>query len=80
MRFVELALFLAPFVLFAAWRMTSRVSELSPRMLGVSAAVLVLLLGALLWLHREGALPSGTAYVPSTLEDGRVVPGHGIPR
>ena len=78
MRFVEIALFLAPFVIFAAWRMTATVSGApSPRVLAASAALLVVLLVALLWLHQEGALPPGTTYVPARLEDGRIVPAHG---
>jgi hypothetical protein len=78
MRFVEITLFLAPFVIFAVWRMTATVGgPTSPRVLAASAALLVLLLGALLWLHREGALPQDTTYVPARLEDGRIVPAHG---
>jgi hypothetical protein len=81
MRFVEIALFLAPFVVFAAWRMTTPLNVApSPRFIAASAALLVLLVAALLWFHREGALPTGTAYVPAKLEDGRVVPAHGAPR
>jgi hypothetical protein len=78
MRFLEIILFLSPFVVFAAWRMTATVSGgPSPRLIAASAALLVLLLAALLWFHREGALPPGTAYVPATIQDGRIVPGHG---
>jgi hypothetical protein len=78
MRFVEITLFIAPFVLFAAWRLTATVSGgPSPRMLAASAALLVLLLAGLLWFHREGALPPDTAYVPATLQGGRIVPAHG---
>lgn len=80
MRFVELALFLAPFVVFAAWRLATPMGRPSPRFIAASAALVALLLAALLWFHREGALPAGTAYVPSTLQDGRIVPGHGVPR
>ncbi|HVC59708.1 MAG TPA: DUF6111 family protein [Acetobacteraceae bacterium] len=80
MRFVEIALFLTPFVVFAAWRMAAPAGRPSPRLIAASAATLALLLAALLWLHREGALPPGTAYVPATLQDGRVVPAHGGPR
>jgi Family of unknown function (DUF6111) len=80
MRFVEIALFIAPFVIFAAWRMTTPTAGPSTRVVAASAAVLVVLLAALLWLHREGSLPSGTAYVPATLQDGRIVPAHGVPQ
>ncbi len=80
MRFVEIALFLAPFVIFAAWRMTAPAGGPSPRLVAAAAALLALLLVALLWFHREGALPPDTTYVPPTLHDGRIVPGHGAPR
>jgi Family of unknown function (DUF6111) len=80
MRFVEIVLFLAPFIVFAAWRMTSPLADLSPRLITASAALLVLLLVTLLWLHQEGAVPPGQVYVPATLQDGRVVPAHGAPQ
>jgi hypothetical protein len=81
MRFLEIALFLAPFVVFTLWRITAPVSG-GPS-LGVvvaSAALVAVLLAALLWFHREGAVPPDTAYVPPTLQDGRIVPAHGAPR
>lgn len=77
MRFVEIALFLAPFIVFAAWRLTTPLAGPSPRLLAVSAALLVVLLGTLLWLHREGAVPTGEVYIPARLQDGRIVPAHG---
>ncbi len=78
MRFVEIVLFVAPFVVFAAWRMTATAGGApSPRVIAASAALLVVLLAALLWFHREGALPPGSSYVPARLEDGRIVPAHG---
>lgn len=80
MRLVEIALFIAPFVIFAAWRLTAPAVGPSPRVLAVSVALLLTLLGALLWFHMEGALPPDTAYVPPRLEDGRIVPAHGVPR
>lgn len=77
MRFVEIALFLAPLVIFAAWRMTNPLGRPSPLLVAASAALVALLCVTLLWLHGQGALPPGTAYVPATLQDGRVVPAHG---
>ena len=79
LRFVELVLFLSPFLLFAVWRATAYAGLPSPRLIAASFALLMLLLAALLWFQREGALPSGSTYVPAHLEDGRVVPGHGAP-
>jgi len=80
MRLVEIALFLAPFAIFAAWRLMIPLAVPSSRIVAASAALVALLLGALLWFHQEGALPPGAAYVPATLQDGRVVPAHGAPR
>lgn len=77
MRFVEITLFLAPFVLFAVWRMTTPTGGPSLRVVAASAALLALLLAALLWFHQEGALPPGTAYVPAQQQNGHIVPGHG---
>jgi hypothetical protein len=80
LRFVEIALFLAPIGLFVLWRVLSPASGPSPRMLAVSAAVLVALFAALLWFQREGGLPSDSTYVPAHLEDGRIIPGRGVLR
>jgi Family of unknown function (DUF6111) len=81
MRYVEIILFIVPFVVFAAWRMTAAVGGgPSPRVIAASAALVALLFAALLWFHREGALPPDTAYVPATLQDGRIVPAHGAAR
>ncbi|MGA3397632.1 MAG: DUF6111 family protein [Acetobacteraceae bacterium] len=80
MRFVEIALFLTPIIVFAAWRLMAPATGPSPRVLAAAAALLVVLLAALLWFHKEGALPPDTTYVPATLVDGRIVPAHGVPR
>lgn len=79
LRFVELILFLSPFLLLAAWRITVYAGGPSSHVVTASAILLVLVLSALLWLHQDGALPSGAAYVPATLQNGRIIPGHGAP-
>ena len=79
LRFIELVLFLSPFLLFALWRATAYAGLPSPRLVAASVALLILLLSALLWFQREGALPPGSAYVPAHLDNGRIVPGHGAP-
>jgi hypothetical protein len=80
MRYVEIALFLTPFVIFALWRLASPAAGPPMRVVAASAALLVMLIAALLWFHQQGAVPSGSAYVPATLQDGRIVPAHGAPR
>jgi Family of unknown function (DUF6111) len=80
MRYVELALFLAPFAIFALWRLTTPASGPSATVVATSAALLALLIAALLWFHQQGAVPPGATYVPPTLQDGRIVPAHGALR
>lgn len=80
LRFVELTLFLSPLLLFALWRVMAYAGWPSPRIVATSCGLLVLLLAALLWFHHEGALPSGSAYVPAQLQNGRIIPGHGAPQ
>lgn len=80
LRFAELALYLSPLLLFALWRVTAYAGWPSSRVVAASFACLLLVLVALLWFSREGALPPGATYVPARLQDGRIVPGHGAPR
>jgi hypothetical protein len=80
LRFVELALFLSPFVFFAIWRAVGTDGGPSMRLVVAAACVLALLAGTLVWLSLHQALPPGTAYAPARLEDGRIVAGHGAPR
>jgi hypothetical protein len=80
MRYVEIALFLSPFVVFALWRLTTPAAGPSAQVVAASAVLLALLIAALLWFHQQGAVPPGAAYVPATLQDGRIVPAHGAPQ
>jgi hypothetical protein len=80
LRFVELALFLSPFVFFAIWRAVGTDGGPSMRLVVAAACVLALLAGTLVWLSLDQALPPGTAYAPARLEDGRIVAGHGAQR
>ena len=80
MRFVELALFVAPFVFFAAWRLVGGGGGPSRKLVVMATCIVVALAGALYWFRREEAIAPGMRYVPAQLEDGRVVPGHAEPR
>ncbi len=80
LRLTELLLLLTPFAAFIAWRLSLGAGGPSRLVLIVAACVLALLGGILVWLSREGAAPPGTAYVPAELQDGRIVPGHAVPR
>jgi hypothetical protein len=68
---------LAPFIAFAAWRMTAGSGGPSRVALTLAAVALFALAASLVWLAEEAALPRGDAYVPAQLQDNRVVPGHG---
>ena len=79
LRLVELALFLAPFAVFAVWRLVA-VDGPSTRLLLAAACLLAALAGVLIWLSQDEALPPGSTYVPARLQDGKVVAGHGAPQ
>ena len=80
LRLLELALFVAPFVIFALWRFVGTDGGPSVQVVAAAVFVLALLAGSLLWLGVRQALPPGTVYEPARLEDGRIVAGHAVPR
>ncbi|MDA8249556.1 MAG: DUF6111 family protein [Rhodospirillales bacterium] len=77
MRWAELALFLSPFVLYAAWRLAA--ARAQPALLWGAVAAVTVLATATLWFGLARRLERGETYVPAQLEDGRIVPGHGVP-
>jgi hypothetical protein len=75
LRFAELALFVAPFVAFFAWRVIG-VEAGPPFWLVLSAGCMVLLLaGVLFWMREEETLPPSAGYVPAQLEGNKIRPG-----
>jgi len=72
-------LFLAPFAIFIAWRLSLGSGGPSRWLLISAACALTLLAGILVWLRQEDALPPGAAYAPAALQDGQIVPGHAAP-
>jgi len=80
LRLAELALFLAPFAIFAAWRFLATEGGPSIRFVTIAACVVALLAGLLIWLSQEAALPPGSTYEPARLEGGKIVSGHAAPR
>ncbi len=76
LRLVEIALLLAPLAAVVAWRLLDATGGPSNRMLVAAALAVCVLAGALLWTVDTEGLRRGVAYVPATLQDGRVVPGH----
>ena len=75
LRFLELLLFLSPFIAFAVWRLLLPASGPSPRLMVLAAGALLLLAGGLYWFSQQDALPRNSAYAPAQLQDGRLLPG-----
>jgi hypothetical protein len=79
--FTELALFLAPFVVYAIFLWVTRAGVLDPaqwsmaRLAWLLAAALLLVIGSFVVLAQWGGAPPGSSYIPAHVEDGSVVPG-----
>jgi len=77
----EVAVFLIPFVFYAAFLVVTRSalmhrSSWPLRVVGwlLLSALALVIVSLLLLVHYSGA-PPGTTYVPAHIEDGRLVPG-----
>lgn len=79
-RVIEIVLFLAPFVTFAAWRLLFP-SPTPPlwMMYGLVGFVALMLL-ALFWFRHIDAGDANQAYVPARIIDGNVVPAQKAPQ
>ena len=77
----EIGLFLAPFVLYAAFLLATRAGVLQPsawtlrRLTVLIIASFVLMIGSLLLLAQFSGSPPGSTYVPAHIEGGKFVPG-----
>ncbi len=77
----EFALFLTPFVLYAAFLFATRAGVLHPtawtmqRVAGLFIASLVLVIGRFLVLANFSGAPPNANYVPAHIEHGQFVPG-----
>lgn len=76
MRFAEIALFLAPILIFAAWRAVSIRGGATPAFVAAVTAGVLILLGMLLLFWYQGTEPPGAMYVPARRENGQIVPSH----
>ena len=76
-RTAELAVFAVPVLAFLLWRAAVRqgLAGPPPRQLVGILVVLAALGTGLAWFAVHEGLPPGP-YVPASLQDGRVVPGH----
>jgi len=77
----ELALFLAPFVLYAIFLLATRADVFHPDAWTWSAigwltiGALVLVVGSFVVIAQFSGAPPGSTYVPAHVEDGKFVPG-----
>ncbi len=77
----EVALFLAPFAVYAIFLVATRAGVVDPkswtlRRLGwLLIAALRLMVGSFVVLAQWGGAPPGSTYVPAHFEDGKFVPG-----
>jgi hypothetical protein len=77
----EIALFLAPFLVYAVFLWATQAGLLHPdswslpRVAWLVIAALVLMIGSFVVLAQWGGSPPGSTYVPAHIEDGQFVPG-----
>jgi hypothetical protein len=77
----EVALFLAPFVIYGLFLWATRASLLHPaswslrRLAWLLSAAFVLMIGSFVLLAQWSGAPPGSTYVPAHLEGGKFVPG-----
>jgi hypothetical protein len=73
-RFAELLLLVAPLAAFIAWRILAPGKVPSFAMILGMGAVLAMLAGEMVWLRFRDASPPDSIYVPSHMENGKIVP------
>jgi Family of unknown function (DUF6111) len=77
----ELALFLAPFVVYAVFLWATRAGIMDPaswslgRVSWLLIAAFLLMIGSFIVLAQWGGAPPGSTYIPAHFEDGVFVPG-----
>jgi Family of unknown function (DUF6111) len=80
--FTEIALFLTPFVIYAAFLVATQAGVLDPqwwplrRLAGLLIASLILVIGSFILLAHFSGAPPGSTYVPAHVDaSGKFVPG-----
>jgi hypothetical protein len=79
--FTEIALFAAPFVLYAVflWATKAGVMDLESwplsRIAWLSIVALVMVVGSFVYFANFSGAPPGSTYVPAHIENGKFVPG-----
>jgi hypothetical protein len=78
---IEITLFLAPFVLYAAFLATTKAGVVQShawipqRLASLVIVSLLLVVGGFLALAQFSGAPPGSTYVPAHIENGKFVPG-----
>ena len=78
---IEIGLFIAPFVIYAAFLLATQNGALQPSAWGVrriaalGIAGLVLMLGSFVIFAQFSGAPPGSTYIPAHIENGKFVPG-----
>jgi hypothetical protein len=78
---IEIGLFIAPFIIYAAGLAVTRKGVLQPsawsiqRMASLGIAGFVLMLGSFFIFAQFSGAPPGSTYVPAHIENGKFVPG-----
>jgi hypothetical protein len=78
---IEVALFLAPFVIYVAFLILTRSEVIHVdawpmrRVAALVIASLVLVVGSFFFLAQFSGAPPGSTYVPAHVQDGKFVPG-----
>ena len=73
-RLTELLLLFAPLAVFIAWRLWAPGKAPSVGMIIGLGVVLAILAGGLIWVRFDHSPPRDSVYVPSHIENGRIVP------
>jgi hypothetical protein len=78
---IEVALFLSPFVVYAAFLILTRSQVIHAdawpmrRVAALVIASLVLVVGSFFFLSQFSGAPPGSTYVPAHIQNGKFVPG-----
>ena len=78
---IEIALFLAPFAVYALFLWATRAGVLHPqswpphRLAWLTIAALVLMAASFVFVAEFAGAPPHSTYVPAHVEDGKLIPG-----
>jgi len=78
---IEIGLFIAPFVVYAAFLVVTPNGLLQPsawgarRIAALGIAGFVLMLGSFVFFAQFSGAPPGSTYIPAHIENGKFVPG-----